>query len=153
MALPNIFSQEVTEEIVERINQLTPDTQPTWGKMTVSQMLAHCNVPYRYVYESVQFKKPNFLMAWALKKFVKKAVTNEIPYKKNTGTAPDFIIKGERDFEKEKENLIYNIRKVQAEGGAAFDQKESFSFGVLSTQEWNNMFYKHLNHHLTQFGV
>ena len=33
------------------------------------------------------------------------------------------------------------------------DGKESFSFGKLKAQEWNNMFAKHLNHHLEQFGV
>ncbi|MCJ8164098.1 hypothetical protein MKJ04_04535 [Pontibacter sp. E15-1] len=31
--------------------------------------------------------------------------------------------------------------------------QESHSFGRLSSQEWNNMFYKHLDHHLSQFGV
>ncbi|MBK8625392.1 MAG: DUF1569 domain-containing protein [Saprospiraceae bacterium] len=153
MALPNIFSQEVTASIIERIQKLTPESKPLWGKMSVSQMLAHCCVTYRYVYEPQNFKRPNFLMAWVLKKFIKNTVTNEIPYKKNTGTAPDFIIKDDRNFNQEKTQLIDFIKRVQKEGAATFDGKESFSFGKLSIEEWNNMFYKHLNHHLTQFGV
>lgn len=153
MALPNIFSNEVTATLIERINQLTPETKPLWGKMTVAQMLAHCAIPYRYVYEPQKFTKPNFLLGWVLKTFVKKGVTNEVPYKKNTGTAPDFIIKDDRDFAKEKEQLIQYLEMVQKEGATAFDGRTSFSFGVLTLEEWNNMFYKHLNHHLTQFGV
>jgi ectoine hydroxylase-related dioxygenase (phytanoyl-CoA dioxygenase family) len=53
----------------------------------------------------------------------------------------------------EKERLIGFIRQVQALGAQHFDGKESHSFGVLNSKEWNNMFYKHLNHHLEQFGV
>ena len=34
-----------------------------------------------------------------------------------------------------------------------FEGKESNSFGPLTKGEWNNMFYKHLDHHLSQFGV
>lgn len=92
-------------------------------------------------------------MAWILKTFVKKRVTNEVPYEKNIKTGPDFIIKDERNFEIEKGNLISFIERVQNEGPNSFEGKISFSFGVMTQEEWNNMFYKHLNHHLTQFGV
>jgi hypothetical protein len=153
MAFPNIFSAETTASIVDRIQKLTPDTQPSWGKMNVGQMLAHCCVTYQYVYEPQKFKKPNMLMSWVLKKFVKDGVCNEVPYKKNSGTAPDFIIKGSRDFETEKQKLISFVTRAQKDGTQFFDGKESQSFGKLTTQEWNNMFYKHLDHHLTQFGV
>lgn len=153
MAYPNIFNEDTTAKIVERIQKLTPDTQPHWGKMNVSQMLAHCCVTYQYVYEPQKFKKPNFLVAWVLKTFVKSAVCNEVPYKKNTSTAPDFIIKDNRDFDTEKQRLISFIRRAQQDGASFFDGKESHSFGKLTLQEWNNMFYKHLDHHLSQFGV
>jgi hypothetical protein len=38
-------------------------------------------------------------------------------------------------------------------GADAFEGKESNSFGKLTASEWNIMMYKHLDHHLTQFGV
>jgi hypothetical protein len=153
MAFPNIFSSETTANLVNRINKLTPDTKPQWGKMTVSQMLAHCCVTYQYVYEPQKFSKPNFLMAWVLKKFVKNGVCSEVPYKRNSGTAPDFIIKDNRIFEVEKERLINFMTKAQQDGAPFFEGRASHSFGQLSLEEWNNMFYKHLDHHLTQFGV
>ena len=85
--------------------------------------------------------------------FVKPIVVNEKPYKKSSQTAPEFLIKDERNFEKEKQRLINYIQKTEQMGAPAFEGKESHSFGPLSPQEWNNMFYKHLDHHLTQFGV
>lgn len=151
MALANIFSKTVSDEIVERINQLKADTPAQWGKMNVSQMLAHCCVTYEMVYEN-KYPKPNAFMKFILKAMVKNKVVNEKPYQPGGPTAPQFIIKGEKNFEVEKGRLIGYIQKTQELGGPYFDQKESQSFGKLSTEEWNNMFYKHLDHHLKQFG-
>lgn len=152
MALPNIFKKEVSEQVILRINSLKLDSQPNWGKMNVGQMLAHSSVMYEMVYET-KHPKPNPLMKFILKTFVKKIVTNEKPYKKNSRTAPAFLITDERNFDAEKDRLIAYINKTQKLGETDFDFKKSLSFGALSSTEWNNMFYKHLDHHLTQFGV
>lgn len=150
--MKNIFDRTVAEETINRINQLKPDSQPLWGKMSVAQMLAHCNVTYETVYED-KHKKPNAIMSFILKAFVKKVVVSETPYKRNNPTAPHYIISNQKDFDIEKQRLIDHIIKTQQLGEAYFDKKESHSFGVLSIKEWNNMFYKHLDHHLSQFGV
>lgn len=150
--LPNIFTPEISNSIIERIKKLSPETQAQWGKMSVDQMLAHCNVTYEMAYENMH-KKPNAFLKFILKSFVKKAVVTEMPYKQNGQTAPQFLITGTKDFEKEKQRLIDYITKTQALGENHFDGKESHSFGKLNSKEWNNMFYKHLDHHLTQFGV
>ena len=152
MALPNVFTPQVSEGIINRINQLTPQTKANWGKMSVAQMLAHCCVTYEYVYDN-KHKSPNFLMKFILKLFVKNTVVSETPYKHNNQTAPDFIITNDRDFDAEKKRLIAYIKQTQQLGEAHFDGKESHSFGKLNKTEWNNMFYKHLDHHLRQFGV
>jgi hypothetical protein len=152
MALPNIFTKEISNEVIKRTSNLTPETKANWGKMNVSQMLAHLSVMYEMVYD-YKHKKPNAFMRLILKSFVKNAVVSEKPYKRNSQTAPAFIIKGEKDFEIEKNRLIEYINKTQELGEANFDGKESHSFGALNKTEWNNLFYKHIDHHLTQFGV
>ena len=152
MPLPNIFTQTVSDQIIQRINKLTPAAQPLWGKMSVDQMLAHCNVAYEMVYEN-KHPSPNPIMKFILKTFIKKKVTGETSFPKNSKTAPAFIIKDHKNFEAEKQRLINYITKTQQLGENHFDNKESHSFGMLTKSEWNNMFYKHLNHHLTQFGV
>ena len=152
MALPNIFTKSVSDSVVERINQLTAATQPQWGKMSIAQMLAHCCVTYEMVYED-KHPKPNAVVKFMLKMFVKKKVVNEEAYGQNGQTAPQFLIKETKDFNAEKMRLIGFINKTQGLGEGHFDGKESFSFGNLNKTEWNNMFYKHLDHHLRQFGV
>jgi Protein of unknown function (DUF1569) len=150
--MKNIFEKQVTDEIISRIEKLTPETRPLWGTMNVSQMLAHCNVTYELIYEN-KHNKPGAFKKLLLKMFVKNIVVNDKAYKRSSPTAPEFLIKGPRDFEPEKSRLISYIKRAQLEGQKAFEGKESFSFGKLNVQEWNNMFYKHLDHHLSQFGV
>lgn len=152
MDLPNIFTKEVAANVAERINKLTPNSQPLWGKMSVAQMLAHCCVPYEMVYTD-KHPKPGFFMGFILKNFIKKAVVSDKPYAKNLKTAPAFLVSDEKDFEAEKKRLIDYINETQVLGAYIFDGKVSLSFGPLSDNEWNNMFYKHLDHHLKQFGV
>jgi hypothetical protein len=152
MTLPSIFDQASANQVIARINQLSTETKPVWGKMDVARMLAHCNVTYEMVYTD-KHKKPNAFMRWILGMFVKNGVINEKPYPKNSQTATVFIISDEREFEKEKQRLIDYIQKTQGLGASYFEGKESLSFGKLSAPEWSNLFYKHLDHHLRQFGV
>jgi hypothetical protein len=150
--MKNAFNQDDVTEFIGRINKLTVDTKPKWGKMNVEQMLAHCNVTYEMVYDNIH-PKPNAFKRFILKLIVKNIVVNDKPYKPNSQTAPEFIIKDTRKFELEKQRLIDYLLKTQQLGAKHFDGKESLSFGVLNQQEWNNMFVKHLDHHLSQFGV
>jgi hypothetical protein len=148
----NIFNKKETDAVIARINKLTPDSKPLWGKMSVDQMLAHCNVSYELAYENMH-PKPNALMKLFMKLVAKQMVVNETPYKKNLRTAPVFIIADHKNFEAERKRLIAYIKKTQELGADHFDGRESHSFGKLTKSEWNNMFAKHLDHHLTQFGV
>ena len=152
MALPVIFSRKVADEVIQRINNLKPDSQPKWGKMNVGQMLAHCNVTYEMVYED-KHPAPKGLMKFIIKALVKNTLVSETPYKHNLRTAPAFLMTTDKDFNAEKARLTGYINKTQQLGEKEFDGKESLSFGKLTVTEWNNMFYKHLDHHLSQFGV
>ena len=150
--MENIFSSEGAKSFLDRLDKLTSETKAKWGKMNVSQMLAHCNVTYEMCYDT-KHQKPTGLMKFILKVFVKKFVTNEVPYKKGIKTAPQFIITDQKEFDTEKERLKNYIIKTQELGASHFEGKESHSFGKLNSKEWNNMFAKHLDHHFSQFGV
>jgi len=131
--MKNSFDARDKDEFIARINKIQADTKPQWGKMNAGQLFAH--------------KK------WLLTKFVKNAVVSDKPYAKNGRTAPEFLIKEDKNFDQEKQRLVAYINKTQQLGEKHFDGKESTSFGKLTVSEWNNLFSKHLEHHLNQFGV
>mgnify|MGYP001050641434 FL=1 len=150
--MKNIFDLKETKAIIERIDKLDAYAKPQWGNMSVDQMLAHCNVTYEMIYDT-KHPKPNTFKRFILKAIVKPYVVGEKPYKKNSRTAPEFVISDSKNFVEEKARLIDFINKTQKLGKVYFDNKPSHSFGKLTADEWNNLFYKHLDHHLRQFGV
>lgn len=150
--MQNIFDAGVTAQLIQRINQIQPNQRPLWGTMSASQMLAHCNVSYEMVYDN-KHKAPNGFKRFVLKLLVKPMVVNEKPYKKSSMTAPEFIIKTDKDFNLEKARLVEYLQRTQQLGPTHFEGRSSLSFGSMTSGEWNNLFYKHLDHHLQQFGV
>ena len=150
--MQNIFDSNGAEELVNRVNALTPKSTPQWGKMSVDQMLAHCNVAFDMAYTD-KYPKAGSLKKIMLKLLVKNAVVGPKPYPKNGRTAPEFIIEGSRDFNKEKQILVDYIKKTNELGASSFEGRENINFGALSSKEWNIMFSKHLDHHFNQFGV
>ncbi len=152
MSFPSIYEAETTRKLIERIEQLTPETQPQWGTMDVAQMLAHLCVAYDITY-GVTPAKYNAFMRFMLKNFLKNVVVGPKPYKKNSRTAPAFLISDERDFEHEKQRLIDYIRRAESDGRDFYEGLVSSSFGKMTADEWSVLYYKHNDHHLTQFGV
>ncbi|MBU3676288.1 MAG: DUF1569 domain-containing protein [Chitinophagaceae bacterium] len=151
--MQNIFSTEGVHHFTERIQRLNNNTQAQWGKMNVAQMLAHCNVTYRMIYEPGFLQKPGFLKGLLFKWFIKPYVVSEKPYKQSVQTAPQFIVVDEKNFNEERQKLLSYMQRVQQEGEIAFEGRESHSFGPLTAKEWNTLFAKHLDHHLRQFGA
>ena len=150
--MKNIFQEEGVNEVINRINKLSANSKPEWGSMNAGQMLAHCNVAYDLDFLEDQ-PKAKGLKKFMLKLFLKSLVVGEKPYSKNSRTSPDFLIADEREFDVEKSKLVTNMHKVQKLGESHYDGRESNSFGELTAKEWNNMYFKHLDHQLKQFGV
>lgn len=151
MPIPNIFQAPTLLSLKDRIHTLTPQSQPGWGSMSASQMLAHLNVMFEFALED-KHPQPGFLMRTLLTAVAKKPVVSTKPYPKNSRTAPGMIIKGDPDFEVEKKRLLAYLEQVAQKGEAGFEQHAHPVFGQLSASEWSNTFYKHINHHLTQFS-
>lgn len=150
--MKSVFNHNDVQEAFQRIDLLTPETKQLWGKMNAGQMLAHLNVAYDMTFTD-KYPRPNALMRFILKQFVKPSVVGTKPFKKNSKTAPQFIIADLRDFNKEKQKLKDYMLKMCELGESHFEGKENISFGKLTAKEWNIMFYKHMDHHLNQFGV
>jgi hypothetical protein len=153
MALPNIYSPETTAQLTTRISSLTNETPALWGKMNAGQMLSHCCVAYEQVLGE-NTDKPGMIMKWMLKTFFKQSMVNEVPYRPNLPTGPTFVRLNENfDVEAEKGKLIAYVQKIQELGPEQLSARPSLSLGKLTAMEWNNLLYKHIDHHLRQFGV
>jgi Protein of unknown function (DUF1569) len=146
----NLFDSGAKAEILGRLTALSPGAARQWGKMSASQMLAHCAVAL----EAGTGDKPRAqqLIGKIFGPFVRKGLLGEKPFSKNSPTDPTFIIKDERDFTKERERLAGLIERFYERGREnAGGQMHSF-LGRMTGDEWGLLMYKHIDHHLKQFG-
>jgi hypothetical protein len=149
--MKTIFDKETSKEILNRINKLTPETQRKWGKMDVAQMMAHCYEGLLMV--TGEKKMPRVFIGRLIGALMKPLVLSEKPFRRNSPTAPGLIIADAREFEKEKELLTAKIKSITSSGKTITTTHPHPFFGKMNPDEWGISVYKHLDHHLTQFGV
>ena len=137
------------DELRRRVRALTPGTTPLWGKMTVDQMLHHVNL---VLLESLGEHTPEPNIRGLPPALVRWAILN-IPWGKGAPTRPDMLIPpGQRyDFEQEKAACLSMIDRFLAHPmETPWPRSANFT---MTGRHWSQLQYKHLNHHLTQFGV
>lgn len=149
--MKNIFEPDSYNEIMQRIDKLQPNAQKQWGKMDLAQMLAHCSEPL-YIALAEKPGQGGGLMALLFGKMAKKTVLEEKPFKHGLPTAKDFVQNEPKDFNTEKERLKGLVARLYAGKDTMPTRKHPF-FGQMTPAEWSRAMYKHIDHHLRQFGV
>ena len=150
--MKSLFDPNHNSEIITRINTLKPDSKAEWGKMTVSQMMAHSTAPLLMAYGDAKGSKRG-LLGILFGGMMKKKYVSGAPVTKNLPTDKTFIITDERKFEEEKQKLITQVQRFLKDGPDKITNDEHPFFGKMSAQEWDIMQHKHLDHHLRQFGA
>ena len=149
--MKNLFQPEALAEIKQRLEKLQPTSQKEWGKMEVAQMIAHCSAAMEVAVG--EKSPPRMFIGRIIGPLFKSAFTSEKPLRKSTPTDPSFLIIDQRNFEKEKSRLIELIDKFASGGPEKVTSNPHSFFGKLKPVEWSTGMYKHLDHHLRQFGV
>ncbi len=147
--MKNLLNQKDRQEIVDRINKLTPSTQGQWGKMDVAQMLTHCQRPFELAFKNP--KPPRTLMGRIIGPMAKKEVFGPRPFKKNGYTPPQFKVSEPQEFTANKEMLLALIEQFPVDMPKV-DLVHPF-FGPMPLDQWGEGQYKHLDYHLGQFGA
>ena len=148
MEVKNLFDNAAKQEIVERISKLTPQSQRQWGKMDVAQMLAHLQMPLGIAIGAHTIKG-NWLMRMILP-FFKKMLWDDKPYKQSLPTDKTFIMADPKDFEMEKGKLLEMVSSFTE---ANMINEVHPVFGKMTKAQWSMASWKHIDHHLKQFGV
>ncbi|HEY6269274.1 MAG TPA: DUF1569 domain-containing protein [Candidatus Acidoferrum sp.] len=150
--MKNIFEVARVEEVKERMEQLRLDSEPLWGRMNAPQALAHCSAAVEWaVGDRIP---PRMFLGRIMGRIVKPMVFgNDEPMRRNSPTAKDLVVQDERDLETERERLRGLIDRFAAAGPNGCTTHPHSFFGRLTPEEWATLMYKHLDHHLRQFGV
>lgn len=150
--MKSLFVRSDNQEMIDRLNSLSPSSRAKWGKMNVVQMFGHCQAAISLAFGDVQLKQ-NFIGIFFSPIARLLIVNSKIPFRKNLPTDRSFVINDVREFEKEKNILISTIQKFSEVGSGKLSKHKHPFFGTLSKTEWDRLTWKHLDHHLRQFGA
>jgi hypothetical protein len=150
--MKNLFEAGRAEEVKQRIVQMRPDSARLWGKMNAAQALEHCS---RGMEMALGDKTPprvlvERILGWIVKPL---ALGNDEPMRRNSPTAKELVVQDERDLGTERTRLCGLIDRFPAAGPKGCTTHPHAFFGRLTPDEWAILTYKHLDHHLRQFGV
>lgn len=147
--MKSLFEKDAYAEICQRLEQLGPDSTPQWGRMTAGQMVWHCQIPLKVAIENRDGDvRGNPLVRWLFK----KSLYNDRPWRKNLPTARVAKAMEPKDFTAEYPKL-----RALVDDFHALSDRNQWNphplFGSFTHQQWGRLEYKHLDHHLRQFGV
>jgi hypothetical protein len=150
--MKNLFDPMRAKELTERTERLRPDSPRLWGKMTAPQAMAHCAVALEWAVGDT--RAPRMMIGRVIGGMVKRmAVRDDEPMRRNAPTAPDLRITDERELTAERTRLIGLIERFRAGGPAGCTTHPHAFFGRMTPDEWAVLMYKHVDHHLRQFGA
>lgn len=151
--MPRQLDNQSTNELIQRFEQLQADASPLWGKMNPTEMLAHCTAAIKMAFGEIPAKVR--FSPW--KASIARLLFIEwFAFPKDSPTAPELDpnkkLKQIGPFHDEKEILIQHLNRMN-------NTPSDFSFGMhplfrqMDRKQWGKLIYKHLDHHLRQFGV
>jgi len=136
--------------LLDRIATLAPESGAQWGTMDVAQMLAHCQIPLELASRERTMKRG--LVGLLFGRIALRSVLKEKPFGQNAPTAPSFRVTDKRELAKERERLVGLMTMYVERGPEGLPSKHPF-FGPMTPAQWSVLQWKHLDHHLRQFGA
>ncbi len=150
--MESLFESGCVDEVQQRLSRLIQDQPRLWGTMSAAQMLAHCSLGLEMA--AGKIRPPRALIGRILGPVIKPMALREgEPMRRNSPTSKELVIKGDRNFESERKRLSGLIDGFAAAGPAGCTAHPHAFFGSLTPDEWAVLMYKHLDHHLRQFGA
>ena len=150
--MKNLYEAHDANEIRERIALLKPDSPRRWGKMNAAQAVAHCAASMEWaVGDRIP---PRILVPGLVGRLIKPLVLrDDKPFRRNSPTSPDLLVQNRRDLDAERQRLCALIDRFTAAGPVGCTTNPHSFFGRMTPEQWAILTYKHLDHHLRQFGV
>lgn len=146
----SILNESDRVAISNRVRSLSASSTARWGRMSVTGMLQHLRLSAQMTIGELKVPSAN---KRAFQVFpLKHLILYVLPFPKGAPTAPELHPDAADSFEEECAavlSLLDRIGSGPREGAGPAHPL----FGPLSWSEWGAATYKHVDHHLKQFGA
>lgn len=150
--MKDIFDTQTILELQERVERIDSQSKAQWGKMDIYQMLKHCTENEKMLLREKSFRRL-FMGRLFGKMALNSNLKDDAPLGKNSPTHPDIKISGTGNVEEEKQLWIELLRKYADQKPMHYTRFIHPFFGQMDHSQVGRYAYKHIDHHLRQFGV
>ena len=150
--MDSLLNYSTLENCLNRIDKLEKNQKKLWGKMSCDQMLNHCKKPLDLAMGNLDVPSVSWPIKILAQLFIKRKLYNNSPWVKNTRTIDVFLVKDHYSFENEKEQLKKSLMAFYKAMKNNLLKPHPY-FGYFTQDQWGKVQFKHLDHHLRQFGV
>ena len=147
--MKSIWQDEARRELTDRIGAVTADRRAEWGTFSAPKMVCH-------LADSLKMAMGDLKVApkWLPIRFtpLKQLIIFAAPFPKGTPTAPELLVRQPREWASD----VSEVQDLLARAGSArtTDAWPAHpAFGKLSKRAWGVLIYRHMDHHLRQFGA
>jgi hypothetical protein len=136
------------QELVERLDRLAPEAKPLWGKMTAPQMLAHLADWMLMAKGELNTAPRNRALSFFP---LKQLAIYWLPFPKGVPTAPELLSRKPLSWTVERAALREHVKSFETLDPTVLPEHPVF--GAMTPRAWYVLGYRHMDHHLRQFGV
>lgn len=146
----SVLSDVDRAAILARISTVTSTSTPRWGRMDAAAMLDHLRLSARMALGElpVTCKAKRVFQVFPFKHLL----LHVAPFPKGAPTAPELLAFEGSSVDAIRSDLAVLVQRIGA-GPRDGDGPVHPLFGPLSFREWGVATYKHIDHHLRQFGA
>ncbi|HEX8409302.1 MAG TPA: DUF1569 domain-containing protein [Thermoanaerobaculia bacterium] len=147
--MKTLFDEQQRNGLMSRIERVTAETRPTWGKMNAERMLTHLVESMRMAIGELQTRPKNLFIRFAP---FRQLFVYVLPWPKGVPTAPELIPSDSRNVDDSKRELARLCTEF-GKRNTREDWPYHPAFGELGRKGWGVLAWRHIDHHLRQFGL
>ena len=144
----SLLQTETKREIETRIARLTPTQPGRWGSLSAPQMIVHLTDSMKMANGDLSVEPKRVPLRYPP---LKQLVIYWLPFPKGVPTAPELLARAPTDWATNLAELLASIDRFAGRSGAA-SWPDHPAFGRMSARQWGVLAYRHIDHHLRQFG-
>ena len=147
--MKSVWNAADYSELCTRLERLTPEALPRWGKFTAPQMVCHLVDALKMAGGTLPVRTRQMAIRYPP---LKQLIIYWLPFPKGAPTAPELLTRVATEWHGELQELKRELERFQKRGPAGPFVPHP-AFGKLSSRAWGVLVYRHTDHHLKQFGV
>jgi hypothetical protein len=144
----SLLQPETKREIQARIARLSAAQAARWGRLSAPRMVVHLTDSMKMATGDLTVAPKRVPLRYPP---LKQLVIYWLPFPKGVPTAPELLARAPTDWATELSELLASIDRFAGRDPAA-SWPDHPAFGRMSGRQWGVLAYRHIDHHLRQFG-